>query len=128
LGIGGGSDGPIIAGSTILAFALGMAIGYGVWAAAPEVIGHSAPWEGSWPYYSTVLITASALVALVVPRRYAAVLIGAVLGQVLAQLILLTPDQRLLITWHRVDSIGLVLTLPGTWLGSKVRDSFTRPA
>jgi hypothetical protein len=105
-----------------------MAIGYGVWAAAPEVIGHPAPWNGSWPYYSTVLITASALVALLVPRRYAAVFIGAVLGQVLAQLILLTPDQRLLMTWRRADSIGLLLTLPGTWLGSKVRDYFARAA
>jgi hypothetical protein len=128
LGIGGGSDDPIISASTTLAFAFGMAIGYGVWAAAPKVIGHPAPWDGSWPYYSTVLITASAVVALIVPRRYAAVLVGAALGQILAELILLTSDQRFLMTWGRVDLIGLLLTLPGTWLGSKVRDYVGRAA
>ena len=106
---------------------LGLAIGYGVWAAAPKVIGHPAPWDGSWPYYSTMLITASALVALLVPRQYAAVFVGAALGQLLAKLILLTSDQRFLLTWPRVDLLGLLLTLPGTWLGSKVRDYF-RPA
>jgi hypothetical protein len=105
-----------------------MAIGYGVWAAAPKVIGHPAPWDGSWPYYSTVLITASALVALLVPRRYAAVLGGAALGQIVAELLLLTSDQRFLMTWRRVDLIGLLVTLPGTWLGSKVRDHFGRAA
>jgi hypothetical protein len=75
-----------------------------------------------------VLITASALVALLVPRRYAAVLLGAALGQILAELTLLTSDQRFLMTWRRVDLIGLLLTLPGTWLGSKVRAYFARAA
>jgi hypothetical protein len=128
VGIGGGSDGPIFSASDTLAFVLGMAIGFGVWAAAPGVIGHPAPWDGGWPYYSTVLITTSALVALLVPRQYAAVFIGAALGQILAELILLTPDQRFLMTWRGVDLIGVLFTLPGTWLGSKVRGYLGRAA
>ena len=85
----------------------------------------SAP-PNSWPYYSRVLITASALVALLVPRRYAAVLVGAALGQILVELILLTSEERFLMTWGRIDLIGLLLTLPGTWLGSTVRAYFGR--
>ena len=61
MNIGLQSDGPIVSASTALAFAFGIAIGFGVWAAAPSVIGHRAPWEGSWPYYSTALIAASVL-------------------------------------------------------------------
>jgi len=105
-----------------------MGIGYGVWAAAPAVIGHPAPWDGNWPYYSTVLITASALAALLLPRQYAAVFVGAVLGQFLAKLILLTLDQRFFLTSRWIDWLGLLLTLPGTWLGSKVRDHFSSAA
>ena len=103
-------------------------MGYGVWAAAPVVIGQPAPWDGSWPYYSTALIAASALVALVLPRRYTEVFVGAALGQMLAQLILLTSDQRWLLTWRGIDSLGLLLTVPGSWLGSKGRDHFSRAA
>jgi hypothetical protein len=96
-----------------------------VWAAAPALIGRQVPWEGSWPYYSAALIAASALIALLVPRRYAAVFMGAVLGQILAKLILLNLDQRFLLT-SALDWIGVLFTLPGTWLGSKLRESFVR--
>ena len=121
----GGPDEPIISMPTAVAFALGAAVGYGVWAAAPVLISRQVPWEGSWPFYSAALITASALVALLVPHRYAAVFVGAVLGQMLAELIVLSPDQRLFLT-SRLDWIGLLFTLPGTWLGSKLRESFVR--
>ena len=121
------SDGPIVSVPTTLAIALGMAIGYGVWAAAPVVIGHRAPWDGTWPYYSTVLITASAFVALVVPRRYAAVFIGTAIGQLLAELILIPTGQRIMLT-SRYDWIGALLTFPGTWTGSAIRDYFRRAA
>jgi hypothetical protein len=121
----GGPDEPIISMPTAVAFALGAAVGYGVWAAAPVLISRQVPWEGSWPFYSAALITASALVALLVPHQYAAVFVGAVLGQMLAELIVLSPDQRLFLT-SRLDWIGLLFTLPGTWLGSKLRESFVR--
>jgi hypothetical protein len=123
--IGGGPDEPVISTPAVLAFALGAAFGYGVWAAAPALISRQVPWEGSWPYYSAALITASALVALLVPRRYAAVFVGAALGQIFAKLILLSPDQRLFLT-SQLDWIGVLFTLPGTWLGSKLRDPIVR--
>jgi hypothetical protein len=79
-----------------------MAVGYAVWAVAPDIIGQQVPWEGNWPYYSTALVAASALVALLVPRRYAAVFLGAVVGQILTKLILLSPDQRFFLTSMRL--------------------------
>ena len=110
-----------------IAFALGTAIGYGVWAAAPLLIGHRAPWDGSWPYYSTVLIGASALVALMLPGRYAAVFVGTVIGQSLAKLILLSMDQRFWLS-SQYDWIGCLLTFPGTWIGSAIRNYRRRAA
>jgi hypothetical protein len=128
LGIGGGEDDPIISTPAVLAFALGSAAAYGIWAAAPAFIGQPVPWQGSWPYYSVALIFTSAVIALLAPNRYAAVFLGAALGQVLANLILLTPDQRLYLTYRALDWIGILLTLPGTWLGSKLRTSVSGAA
>ena len=110
-----------------MAFALGGAVGYGVWAAAPVVIGQQVPWAGTWPYYSAALVIASTLVALLLPRRYVAVFVGAALGQLLAKLTLLSVEQRLYMT-SRIDWIGLLFIFPGTWLGSKLRDSVRRAA
>jgi hypothetical protein len=104
-----------------------MAIGYGVWAAAPAVIGHRAPWDGSWPYYSSVLISASAVGALLLPRRYAAVFLGTAIGQILAELVLVPLGQRMYLT-TRYDWLGALLTLPGTWIGSTIRGYFSRAA
>jgi hypothetical protein len=95
-----------------------------VWAAAPAVIDQPVAWD-SWPYYSATLLIASALVALLLPRRYVAVFVGAALGQMLAKLILLSVEQRLYLT-SRMGWIGLLFIFPGTWLGSKVRDSVRR--
>ena len=110
-----------------MAFALGGSVGYGVWAAAPVVIGQQVPWAGTWPYYSAALVIASTLVALLLPRRYVAVFVGAALGQLLAKLTLLSVEQRLYMT-SRIDWIGLLFIFPGTWLGSKLRDSVRRAA
>jgi hypothetical protein len=116
-----------ISAATAVASALGFAIGYGVWAAAPAIIDRHAPWEGSWPYYSTVLITASALVALLVPRRYAAVLVGTAIGQMLFEYHVLPSGLRPRIT-SQYDWIGALMTLPGTWIGSTLRGYFSRAA
>ena len=104
-----------------------MAIGFGVWAAAPAAIGQRVPWDGSWPYYSTVLLAASAVVSLVLPRRYAAVVIGTALGQILAELVFIPLGERYMLT-SRFDWIATLLTIPGTWAGATIRDYFLRAA
>jgi hypothetical protein len=121
------SNGPTISPASVLAFVLGMGLTFGVWAAAPAVIGRRAPWEGSWPYYSTALIGGSLFVGLVLPRRYGAVFAGAVVGQILAKLVLLEWDQRFMLT-SRYDWVGALLTFPGSWLGSIVRERLRRAA
>jgi hypothetical protein len=61
------------------------------------------------------------------PRQYAAVFVGTVIGQLLAELILLPIGQRFWLT-SRYDWIGGLLTLPGTWIGSVMRDYVRRAA
>ena len=123
----GPADDPIISAPTALAAGLGIAIGFGVWAAAPAAIGQRVPWDGSWPYYSTVLVAASAVVALFLPRRYAAVAIGTALGQLLAELVFIPLGLRGMLT-SRYDWIATLLTIPGTWAGTAIRGYFRRAA
>ena len=124
---GGPANDPIITAPTALAAGLGFAIGFGVWAAAPAAIGQRVPWDGSWPYYSAVLVGASAIVALVLPRRYAAVVIGTALGQALAELVFIPLGLRGMLT-SRYDWIATLLTIPGTWAGTAIRSYFRRAA
>jgi hypothetical protein len=110
-----------------LTVALGIAIGFGVWAAAPAAIGQPVPWDSSWPYYSTVLLTSSLVVALFLPRRYGALVMGTVLGQLLAELIFIPLGARYMLT-SRFDWIATLLTIPGTWAGTAIHDYFRRAA
>jgi len=104
-----------------------MAIGFGVWAAAPAAIGQRVAWDGSWPYYSTVLFTSSFVIALFLPRRYAAVFVGTALGQILAELVFFPIGERYMLA-PRFDWITTILTVPGTWAGTAIRDYFRRAA
>ncbi len=105
---------------------LAFVLGYGVWAAAPAVIGSRAPWDGSWPYYSIILVGVSALIAVLLPKNYGAVFAGTLLGQLLAELRLPHSAGELGFAYSRYDWIGAVLTFPGTWIGSAIRNRLER--
>jgi hypothetical protein len=108
------------------AFGAALLLGFGVWAAAPLLVGRREPWDATGPFYSLVMVLGGMLIGWWQEGGYVAGYFGAWAGQVLALVFLPAHDESWLSLGLVTTGAGSLLTLAGLALGTGGRRGYRK--
>ncbi|WP_330216853.1 hypothetical protein [Stutzerimonas azotifigens] len=91
-----------------------------IWAVSPVMTGQPEPWDAGGLYYCGAMVLGGLLSGLIATGPLWALYVGAILGQVLYQLVFLPLDPLILVGLLFLSAWSL-LFLFGAYLGSRIR-------